>query len=211
MSCTAKEYINICKKYLGCKESDGSYKKIIDLYNSGKKPLPRNYTLQYGDPWCAGFITAMAIACNATDIIPSECSCDEMYKKGKIMGISVDIKNWIPKIGDIIFYDWNVDKSLDHVGTVENIIGDKLKVIEGNKSDSVSVRNIDYTSGFITKVLRPRYTTTEKTDKSINEYIEAVKNVVNGVYGNYPTRKSKLEELGFNYEKIQKIVDLLYK
>lgn len=50
MSCAVKEYLNTCKKYLGCKESDGSYKKIIDLYNTGKKPLPRNYTLRYSVP-----------------------------------------------------------------------------------------------------------------------------------------------------------------
>lgn len=211
MSCTSKEYLNTCKKYLGCKESDGSYKKIIDLYNTGRKPLPRNYTLQYGDPWCAGFITAMAIACHATDIIPSECSCDEMYKKGKLMGIAIELENWTPKIGDIVFYDWNVDKSLDHVGVLDTVVGDNIKVIEGNKSDSVSIRQTEYTSGFITKVLRPRYKKVKKTDKTVNEYIKAVENVVNGIYGNYPTRKNKLEELGFNYEKVQKIVDILYK
>lgn len=211
MSCTAKDYIKTCKKYLGCKESDGSYKKIIDLYNNGKKPLPRSYTLQYGDPWCAGYLTAMAIACNATDIIPSECSCDEMYKLGKIMGIAVDINDWIPKVGDIVFYDWDANKSLDHVGVVETVIGENIKVIEGNKSDSVSERQTKYTTGFITKVIRPRYDTIEKTDKTIHDYIKAVENVINGVYGNYPTRKSKLEGLGFNYEKVQKIVDILYK
>lgn len=78
------------------------------------------------------------------------------------MGISIELENWTPKIGDIVFYDWNVDKSLDHVGVIDTVIGDNIKVIEGNKSDSVSIRQIEYTSGFITKVLRPRYKKVKK-------------------------------------------------
>lgn len=33
--------VEIAKGWLGCKESDGSHKKIIDTYNACK-PLPRN-------------------------------------------------------------------------------------------------------------------------------------------------------------------------
>ena len=34
--------VEIAKGWLGCKESDGSHKKIIDTYNACK-PLPRSY------------------------------------------------------------------------------------------------------------------------------------------------------------------------
>ena len=44
--------------------------------------------------------------------------------------------------GDIIFYDWNGDGSSDHVGIVAQNQFGTLKVIEGNKSDSVSYRSI---------------------------------------------------------------------
>ena len=40
----------IAEKYLGCKESNGSHRKIIDLYNS-HKPLARGYRVKYTDAW----------------------------------------------------------------------------------------------------------------------------------------------------------------
>lgn len=39
-----QSYVNAAVSYLGCKESNGSHKKIIDLYNS-HKPLARNYAV----------------------------------------------------------------------------------------------------------------------------------------------------------------------
>ena len=36
--------VEIAKGWLGCKESDGSHKKIIDTYNACK-PLPRSYAV----------------------------------------------------------------------------------------------------------------------------------------------------------------------
>ena len=38
--------VSIAQSYIGCKESDGSHKKIIDLYNS-HKPLARGYAVKY--------------------------------------------------------------------------------------------------------------------------------------------------------------------
>ena len=41
-----QSYVNAAVSYLGCKESNGSHKKIIDLYNSHKplQKLRRNGT-----------------------------------------------------------------------------------------------------------------------------------------------------------------------
>lgn len=64
--------VKIAVSYLGCKESDGSHRKIIDLYNS-HKPLARGYAVQYMDAWCSTFASAVAIAAGLTDIIPTEC------------------------------------------------------------------------------------------------------------------------------------------
>lgn len=65
-----QSYVNAAVSYLGCKESNGSHKKIIDLYNS-HKPLARNYAVKYTDSWCATFVSAMAIKTGLTDIIPT--------------------------------------------------------------------------------------------------------------------------------------------
>lgn len=52
--------VEIAKGWLGCKESDGSHKKIIDTYNACK-PLPRSYAVKYTDAWCATFASAVGI------------------------------------------------------------------------------------------------------------------------------------------------------
>ena len=41
-----KKYVDYAITYLGCKESDGSHKKIIDLYNS-HTPLAQGYRMKY--------------------------------------------------------------------------------------------------------------------------------------------------------------------
>lgn len=46
---------NIVKQaqsWIGCKETDGTHKKIIDIYNS-HKPLAVGYKVKYTDSWCA--------------------------------------------------------------------------------------------------------------------------------------------------------------
>ena len=72
-----KKFVEIAESYLGCKESDGSHKKIIDLYNS-QRPLPRGYKVKYTDAWCATYVSAMGIAAGLSDIIHPECSCGYM-------------------------------------------------------------------------------------------------------------------------------------
>ena len=207
MKKTAKNYIANCEKYLGCKESNGSHKKIIDIFNSSKL---KTFSVSYSDAWCAAFISAMAVETGMDKLIPISANCDEMYKKGTIMGISIPKSSWIPKVGDIIFYDWNVNGELDHVGAVKSIDGSGITVIEGNKNDSVAHRVINYKNGTITKILRPRYET-ETVKRSYKDYCNTAINVINGKYGNGENRKTKLEKDGYSYEKVQAIVDILLK
>lgn len=207
MAKTSKEYLYTCKKYLGIKEGSSKHKKIIDIFNSSKL---KTFPISYDDAWCSAFISAMAIECDFTDIIPISANCDEMYKKGVIMGIAIPKDKWIPKIGDIVFYDWNLNDELDHVGAVESINGINIHVIEGNKNDSVAYRDINYKNGTITKILRPRYETEEKKP-TYKSYCNAVLNTINGKYGNGESRKKKIENLGYDYNKVQAIVDILLK
>ena len=209
MAKTAKQYLSTCKKYLGCKESDGSHKKIIDIFNASKL---KTFSLSYNDAWCAGYVSAMACESECDDIIPISGNCDEMYKKGLICGININKNDWIPVIGDIVFYDWNLNGELDHVGVVESITNFNTRVIEGNKSDSVSYRDIDYRDKTITKILRPRYKTETATKKhSYKAYCNTAIKVINGEYGNGDIRKEKLKKDGYSYEKVQGIVDILLK
>ena len=133
--------VEIAKGWLGCKESDGSHKKIIDTYNACK-PLPRSYAVKYTDAWCATFASAVGIKAGLTDIIPRECSCNQFIQLAKNMGIWVENDAYTPSAGDMILYDWDDNGvgdntgSADHIGIVVAVSGGVIKVIEGNKSNA---------------------------------------------------------------------------
>lgn len=140
--------------WLGYKESDGSYKKIIDIYNA-HMPLARSYKVKYTDEWCAAAGSAAAIEAGLTDIIPTECGCGEMLQLFRDLGRWKENDGYEPQPGDYIFYDWD-DKGKgdnkgypDHVGVVASVSGDVIKVIEGNKSDAVGYRYIAVNGKYI--------------------------------------------------------------
>lgn len=207
MAKTSKEYLDAGKKYLGTKEGSSKHRKIVDMFNSCKL---KTFPISYSDAWCSAFISAMAIESGCTDIIPISANCDEMYKKGVVMGIAIPKDKWIPKMGDIIFYDWNLNGELDHVGVVETMSKNIIHVLEGNKNDSVAYRDINYKNATITKIIRPRYKTVSKK-KSYKNYCDTAIRVINGYYGNGDERKNKLEKEGYSYKKVQGIVDILLK
>lgn len=148
--------------WLGCRESDGSHKKIIDIYN-GHKPLARGYKVQYTDAWCATFGSAVAIQLGLTDIIPTECSCTKMVELFKKLGSWQENDAYVPSPGDYIFYDWDdsgVGDNIgapDHVGIVEKVVGRTITVIEGNYSDSVKRRTIQVNGRYIRGYGVPKY------------------------------------------------------
>jgi hypothetical protein len=162
MGIYSKDIIAQAKKWLGKKESDGSFKEIIDVYNS-HKPLARGYKVKYTDNWCATFVSAVAIKCGATNILPTECGCEKMIEKYKALGVWKEDENRTPNAGDIIFYDWN-DKGVgdnkgwsDHVGIVEEVKAGKISVIEGNYNESVKRRSIAINSVNIRGYAVPKY------------------------------------------------------
>ncbi len=162
MSKTAASLIAQAKLWIGCKESDGSHKKIIDVYNS-YKPLARGYTVKYTDAWCATFVSACAIKTGMTDIIPTECGCSNMIKLFQNLGEWNESDSRTPNPGDIIFYDWDDTGSgdnkgnPDHVGIVEKVSGSTITVIEGNKNDAVGCRTIQVNGRYIRGYGVPKY------------------------------------------------------
>lgn len=173
MSCKRSNIVKQMQAWVGLKESDGSFKKIIDLYNT-IKPLPVGYKLKYSDAWCAGTVSAAAQACGATDIIPTECSCPRMITKAQNMGIWVENDAHKPQAGDIILYDWDDSGSgdnrgsSDHVGVVEKISGSTITVIEGNYSNAVQRRPLQVNGKYIRGYIVPKYdaeTITLKTEE----------------------------------------------
>lgn len=154
--------VKTAASFIGCKESDGSHRQIIDIYNA-HKPLARGYAVKYTDAWCATFVSAMAIKCGLTDIIPTECGCGEMITLFKNLGEWQESDSYTPKPGDVVFYDWDDSGSgdntgnPDHVGIVETISGSSFKVIEGNMSNAVGRRSMTVNGRYIRGFGVPKY------------------------------------------------------
>lgn len=162
MGKNANTILNIARNWIGRKESNGTHKEIIDLYNS-HKPLARGYKVKYTDSWCATFVSACAIKAGYTDIIPTECSCNQMIKGFQKIGRWCEDDAHVPSKGDVIFYDWQDSGvgdnkgSSDHVGIVEKVEGNTITVIEGNKSDAVGRRTLKVNGKYIRGYGLPKY------------------------------------------------------
>lgn len=154
--------VGIAQKYVGCKESDGSHRKIIDLYNS-HKPLARGYPVKYTDAWCSTFASAVAIEAGLTDIIPTECGCGKHIELFKKLGSWEENDAYVPSPGDYVFYDWDDNGvgdntgAADHVGIVVSVSGKTIRVIEGNKNNAVGYRNLAVNGRYIRGFGVPKY------------------------------------------------------
>lgn len=148
--------------YLGCNEYDGSHRQIIDLYNS-HWPLAVGYYVTYTDDWCDAFVSAISIAEGLTDIFPTECGCERHINLFRQLGSWVENDEYVPKVGDLIFYDWEDSGfgenygTADHVGIVTARIGNYVRIIEGNKEDAVGFRTITINQKNIRGYAAPAY------------------------------------------------------
>lgn len=177
MSNLANMVVEQAKSWLGRNEAAGTHKEIIDIYNA-HKPLARGYKVKYTDSWCSTFVSAVAIKLGLTDIIPTECGCQQQIELFKKLGAWVEADDYIPTPGDIIYYDWNDNGKgdnvgwSDHVGIVEKVSGGKITVIEGNYSNSVKRRTLSVNGKYIRGYGIPQYGT--KTAVKVENKAETV-------------------------------------
>lgn len=218
MGKTVSAVLAQARAWIGKNEADGTHKSIIDVYNA-HKPLARGYAVKYTDAWCATFVSAVAIKCGVTDIIPTECGCGQMITLFKNLGEWNESDSRTPKPGDIIFYDWDDTGTgdntgwPDHVGIVESVSGGNITVIEGNKNNAVARRTIAVNGRYIRGYGVPKYEAeaagnTTATTKSVTE---VAKEVVAGKWGNGEDRKNRLVAAGYNYTEVQNQVNAILK
>ena len=231
MANTVNAFLNQARAWIGCKESDGTHKKIIDTYNNNRPA--GYYKMTYEDAWCACFVSACAMATNCTDIIPVEVGCERMIELFKQKGCWDESDSRTPAAGDIIFYDWDDTGNgangtgdctgwSDHVGIVESVSGNTITVIEGNYYNSVKRRTIEVNARYIRGYGIPKYagqantapqtpaeskpTTNAVTKKSVAEVAAEVRK---GMWGNGATRINKLRAAGYDPNEVQKAVNAL--
>lgn len=142
------EVVSTAQKWLGTQEGDAGHERIVQVYNA-HEPLAQGYEVTTDDNWCAAFASSVAIQCGLTNIIPTECGCERQIGLWQNLGRWNEDDNYMPLPGDYIYYAWGEGWDLgdctgwaDHVGIVVGTAGPFIKVIEGNKDDSVTYRII---------------------------------------------------------------------
>lgn len=185
----ASKVVEQARSWIGLKEADGSYKIILETYNSQAK-LPRGYRMTTKDPWCATFVSSVAIKLGYTDIIPTECSCTKMIAKLKSIGAWDERDNRVPLPGELIFYNWEAPATgddasdADHVGIVESINNGIITVIEGNYSNSVKRRQIAVNHRYIRGYGVPKYDKeSSKPTTTKGDYTLEMRNLKKGCKG----------------------------
>ena len=118
---------------------------------------PNVFHMTKKDSWCQAFVSACFIANAYSSLVPIECSCQRAINKAKSMGI-VHNNDYNAKIGDLIYYDWDGNGTVEHVGIVTNVIYNNYIVCEGNYSDMVKERTINRNDRRIRFIVAPRYT-----------------------------------------------------
>lgn len=216
MGRTAQDLLNVARGWLGCNERDGSFKKIIDLYNA-TKPLPRGYAVRYSDEWCDTFVSACGIKAGCSDLIGRECGCEQHVNIFKNLGIWIEDGTIAPKAGDIILFNWdtNVQQNngySDHIGIVESVSGGVITTIEGNSSEAVRRKTYRVGHGNIRGFARPRYAQSSsapvKPQKPAQKDITTIaKEVIAGKWGNGDDRKNRLESAGYDFNAVQNEVN----
>jgi hypothetical protein len=142
------QYVATAVEWLNKNSLDGSHKEIIDLYNA-HEPLAVGYAVKYDDQWCATFVSAVAIRCELTDIIPTECGCQRQIGLFSDLGCWEESDDYMPLPGDIIYYsssgkgDAENTAWSDHVGIVVGTYKNRIRLIEGNYMGRVAYRTIN--------------------------------------------------------------------
>lgn len=152
--------INIMRGWIGAKQGDKIHNDIIKIYNS---MIGHRHYMSITEPWCAATVSACAIACGLTNIVPIECSCGKMIEIAEEKGIWEENDAFIPRMADLIIYSWEDDGKGDcttghnHVGLVEYVDGKNIVVIEGNYNSTVKRRTIKINSRYIRGFILPKY------------------------------------------------------
>ena len=202
---TADLLIDCLENWVGVK----SHKFIIDNYNK-QVPLPRGYRVRYDDQWCATGLSAAILACEMEDLIGTECSCGQFIEIFKRKNIWIEDGSITPKRGDIILYNWDDrtqpnDGWAEHIGVVTKVYDGKMCVIECNYKGSVGYRTIQVGWGYIRGYARPNY------DKNLRSDEEIAKEVIHGLWGNGMERRIALAKAGYDYQKVQSIVNRMLR
>ena len=115
---------------------------LSQVGNVGGRPYWSWYGFSSRVEWCACFVSWCANECGYIEdgTIPKFSYCQSGANWFKAKG-RWQSREYIPKAGDIIFFDWEGDGHTDHVGIVEKCDENRVYTIEGNNGNEVKRKN----------------------------------------------------------------------
>ena len=140
----ATDVLAIAETQLGYTESKKNFVENELGEQSGYTRYGAWYGVPYGD-WCAMFIS-FCLNYAEVEAFPMEANCQNWIEQltEEPYGIYREAKEYVPKTGDLIFFDTDLDGVCHHVGIVAEVeLGEEdtistVKVLEGNSvHDSV--------------------------------------------------------------------------
>lgn len=162
-----KRFLETLTAWEGAVRGDAVHKQIVDAYNS-YLPHPRGHKLTYTDDYCSAMVSAAAILCGLTEVIPVECSCGEQMRWYQARGQWIEDDAHVPQIGEQVFYYWNDRKDYaltdctgapNHTGIVTRVVGNCVNVFEGNKGSKheCGYRTLEINGRYIRGFGVPKY------------------------------------------------------
>lgn len=218
-----EKFLALAASQLGYTEESGNRTKYAKYFDTDAWQWFN--TKKQGAEWCAIFIcwlfcqligTERALSFLGCPAPKNNCAAGVKYLWQYMVKRGWKVDKTSGKPGDIIFLNSN-----KHVGLISDIKDGKYITIEGNKSNKVANGSYKITSSTVYGICRPAWSEIDNVSSpapskpASNEYtaeeIKVAKDVWKGKYGNGMTRRNNLAKAGYDYNRIQGIVNKLIK
>ena len=230
MSCNPNDVVNTALAQVGkvCGKSSEYAKELdsVKFYNYPKNGAANSCSIfvddmvyRCCDPKTADYARSVVYEPNK-DNCGASCTYSASYFKAH--------KAWISKskdfqLGDKIFFQKS-NGNLYHTGVIV-ALGDKITTVEGNTDGGkVTKKTYSFNDSKIAGAGRPAYTaavsapapapaSSQPANNSgyTDQEIKVAKDVIKGKYGNGMTRRNNLQKAGYDYNRIQGLVNKILR
>lgn len=161
------DIIGVARTQLGYTELSTSTGLPISSSEDGGYTKYGAYFGESTGAWCLYFISWCAYQAGIpSSVVPRLGNCNSAVSWYKSRNAYfTPSSGYVPKTGDIVFYNWNGGSSAQHVGLVTGVSGNSVYTIEGNTNSSLGYQCAGKTrsmsAGYIVGYGVPRYNDAE--------------------------------------------------